>query len=187
MVKLECIEKQRDNNGNIKMYKMSRDNGELIYLVPDELKRMIREGQVQVVNLKLTLNDKLIDIKRSTNHGVASEVFRRSNLYNSSMKTNIFKDGVKIQGEYFGCDVEIRPEYRVRTSDCYRDVTDIRVCFNGEHIGRIFVLDTNIESFNFAAKCVPNLIYQYGRTGKSLGIRIEQGRQVFEGKWQFGE
>jgi len=61
MIKCECIEKFRDKQGNIKGYRLRDCNGACLDVKPDQLKMSIFSQQLDVINLKLTADGKLID------------------------------------------------------------------------------------------------------------------------------
>ena len=61
MNKVKCIYKFRDNNGNIKGYKLQSDDGALYDVWANKLKEAIRDGRVCVENLTLTADNRLVD------------------------------------------------------------------------------------------------------------------------------
>lgn len=58
-----CIEKIRDHHGVIKEYILNSEKNGLIKIEPSELKWNIQHGHFLVDNLKLTTNNRLVDIK----------------------------------------------------------------------------------------------------------------------------
>ena len=63
MVTCKCISKERDNSGNITLYLLQDAYNNTCVMAPDTLKMYIKSGNVKVINLKLTSDNRLIDIK----------------------------------------------------------------------------------------------------------------------------
>lgn len=63
MIQLKCSSKIRDNKGNIVEYFLIDYKGSTRRLKPDELKFAISIGYINVINLKLTSDNRLIDKK----------------------------------------------------------------------------------------------------------------------------
>ena len=61
MIKVKCLFKFRDNGGKIVGYRIQNEQGETLDTTPDQLKMYIYSNQMQVVNLKLTQDGRLID------------------------------------------------------------------------------------------------------------------------------
>lgn len=66
MVEVKCIDKRRDKSNNIIAYKLVDTQGVAKILNPEELKKRIKANQLNVVNLTLTKDDRLIDKKEKT-------------------------------------------------------------------------------------------------------------------------
>lgn len=60
-MKVLCEEKFRDKNGVIKGYRIKYENGTARDVKAEELKANIKSGQIEVVNLTLTVDGRLID------------------------------------------------------------------------------------------------------------------------------
>lgn len=58
---VQCVEKQRDKHNNIKAYLLQDKNGNKKVFNPAELKQAIANYQIQVLNLTLTSDNRLID------------------------------------------------------------------------------------------------------------------------------
>lgn len=63
MIQCKCIQKYRDAKGNIYGYRLIDLNQQIQDVTPDDLKTAIRNNQVNVINLTLTSNNRLIDKK----------------------------------------------------------------------------------------------------------------------------
>ena len=63
MVQAKCIEKIRDKNNNIIGYKIVDKNKNAVAVKSDRLKEVIRSGQLEVINLALTSDNRIIDKK----------------------------------------------------------------------------------------------------------------------------
>ena len=61
MIQAKCIQKFRDNSGNIFGYRLVDAQGQTRDFRSNELKNMISKGKLRVLNLKLTSNGRLID------------------------------------------------------------------------------------------------------------------------------
>lgn len=55
-----CKLKFRDNRGNIIGYRLKDMNNNTIDILPDSLKKAIKSGRIQVQNLRLTSDDRLV-------------------------------------------------------------------------------------------------------------------------------
>ncbi len=61
MIQLKCIQKFRDDSGKIYGYRLVDFNGQTQDVTPENLKNAILNGQVNVVNLTLTSDGRLVD------------------------------------------------------------------------------------------------------------------------------
>ena len=61
MVQAKCIEKHKDTNGKIQEYIIVDWSGQQCKFNADELKAAIKNNQINVINLKLTRDNRLID------------------------------------------------------------------------------------------------------------------------------
>ena len=61
MIKYTCIHKIRDGKGNIVGYKLKDESGRIIQVSSRDLKNQISNGKVQVENLTLTSDGRLVD------------------------------------------------------------------------------------------------------------------------------
>ena len=83
MITLKCIDKIRDNSGKICGYTLQDLNGDTKTVASESLKRAIVNKQVDVINLRITSDNRLVStsrkqlannkiykrLKRSTMHG----------------------------------------------------------------------------------------------------------------------
>lgn len=70
-----CLEKRRDKQGNIIGYRLERVSDKHIDdVTPDQLKSAIRHGQVEVKNLTLTSDNRLVDTSESDDFTTICEV-----------------------------------------------------------------------------------------------------------------
>lgn len=67
MVKMICIHKHRDTTGKIYGYRLKYPNGPELDMDAYDLKRNIESGQIEVVNLTLTSDGRLVDRTIQTN------------------------------------------------------------------------------------------------------------------------
>lgn len=63
MIVCKCIQKFRDNKGKIYGYRLIDLNQQTQDVTPDDLKRAIQNNQVNVINLQLTSDNRLLDKK----------------------------------------------------------------------------------------------------------------------------
>lgn len=63
MIRVKCIHKFKSASGRIQGYKLIDQNGVIKNLTSEELKQAIKNNKITVTNLKLTTDDRLIDIK----------------------------------------------------------------------------------------------------------------------------
>lgn len=98
MVKCQCIEKIRNNNGKIIKYKLIDTNNNVVEFKPQELKSAIQSKNVVVTNLKLTKDYKLIDcnnkdkrtqVNKSNNTTKNSKVIKNKSKNNSNINNSI--------------------------------------------------------------------------------------------------
>ncbi len=61
MVKARCIQKFRDKNNNIKGYLLEDCNGQQLRVTPEQIKMAIFAKQIEIVNLTLTKDGRLVD------------------------------------------------------------------------------------------------------------------------------
>ena len=66
MIQAKCIEKIRDKNNHIIGYKLVDKSNNEVLVKAEKLKEVIREKQVDVINLTLTYDNRLIDKKQVT-------------------------------------------------------------------------------------------------------------------------
>lgn len=101
--KCVCIEKFRDKNNIIKGYRLQDKNGNKIDTTPEVLKAAIFSGQLDVENLKLTADGKLIDnkeFKKGTKNNT-KETDTIKDIESLKLLVNYFyKHGVPINSRY---------------------------------------------------------------------------------------
>ena len=74
MIQAKCIEKFRDKNNHIYGYRLIDLNGQTQDIQSDNLKRAIQNGQINVVNLTLTSDNRLVDkTEKQPNDKIAYE------------------------------------------------------------------------------------------------------------------
>ena len=66
VLQAKCIEKIRDKNKHIIEYKLISKDKKTISVKSDDLKSAMRSGQIEVINLTLTSDNRLIDKKPDT-------------------------------------------------------------------------------------------------------------------------
>ena len=94
MITAKCILKIRDDNNIIKKYKLQDTNGNVREVEPAELKRAIRDGKIQITNLKLTSDNRLIDT-----HQTDTKISNTEVLINK-LKLIGYKNAVQIYTEF---------------------------------------------------------------------------------------
>ena len=63
MIQAKCIQKFRDKNNHIYGYRLQDKKGQVLDVKPDKLKQAIKNNQITIINLTLTADNRLIDIK----------------------------------------------------------------------------------------------------------------------------
>ena len=86
MLKAKCIEKIRDKNNHIIGYTIIGDDKKPIPVKSEKLKEVIRSGQIEITNLTLTSDNRLIDKKSVTSSKLRTT---SSKPVNTSSKQNI--------------------------------------------------------------------------------------------------
>ena len=61
MIRLKCIYKERGSDSIVKSYRLQDIHGYCRNLTPTELKEQIKKGNIEVINLKLTSDNKIIN------------------------------------------------------------------------------------------------------------------------------
>lgn len=61
MIQAKCIEKFRNKQGKIYGYRLIDLNGQTQDVESNNLKRAIRDGKINIINLRLTTNNRLVD------------------------------------------------------------------------------------------------------------------------------
>ena len=121
MVKYTCIRKIRDRYNNIVEY-ILKNNTEIINIKPIILKENIRNNKIHVLNLTLTKDNRLIDIKKNKKDIITEEI--NSIIYNNKHSVNgnngnfYTKTNNDIEiyhGSRKGIMGDIKPESRVGT------------------------------------------------------------------------
>ena len=88
MRQVKCIEKIRDKNKNIIKYRLIDKNKNITSVKSNELKESIRSGQIEVTNLTLTSDNRLVDKKSKQNNKTESLINRLRTLGYSIKKFN---------------------------------------------------------------------------------------------------
>lgn len=60
-VKVQCIEKTRDRAGNITQYVMKDENGKIDYLARDQMLKMLKNKNYEVINLQIDAAGRIVD------------------------------------------------------------------------------------------------------------------------------
>ena len=88
MIKALCVEKYKDKNGNIIGYKLQDNNGVQLKFDADQVKKAIFLKQLEVINLKLTSDGRLI----STNILESNDIIKICNYLDRLMITEVIKN-----------------------------------------------------------------------------------------------
>ena len=94
MIQVKCIEKFRDKKSRIYGYRIQDINGQTQDVTPDDLKNAIKNGKIQVVNLTLTSDGRLIDSnkKQLINKKIMSNnIQKQSSVINDDAIENVIK------------------------------------------------------------------------------------------------
>ena len=135
MIQAKCIEKIRNKNNVIEKYTLQDKTGETITVTSKQLKEAIRSGKIEIVNLQLTANGRLMDkniedtIKSYSIMNKESE--NSKNQYNKALML-----GVAPVLDVSGCVVGIngkRAVFSDETSKFARNIVaeESTVIFNG--------------------------------------------------------
>lgn len=84
MVEVKCTGKKRDKSNNIIAYMLADRQGAVKILKPCEVKQLIREKKITVVNLTLTSDNRLVDTSVSSSR-VLSEEEQKAYLNNRAI------------------------------------------------------------------------------------------------------
>lgn len=88
MIKAVCVEKYKDKNGNIIGYKLQDNNGRQLRFDAGQVKQAIFLNQLEVINLKLTSDGRLI----STNILENNDIIKICNYLSRLMITEVIKN-----------------------------------------------------------------------------------------------
>lgn len=88
MIKALCVEKYKDKNGNIIGYKLQDNNGRQLRFDAGQVKQAIFLNQLEVINLKLTSDGRLI----STNILENNDIIKICNYLSRLMITEVIKN-----------------------------------------------------------------------------------------------
>ena len=92
MIQVKCIQKFRDKNNNIYGYRLQDANGQLKDIKSHELKQAIASGSIQVVNLILTSDGRLIS-KESTSNKNSNELAKKTGKAMMGLELSIMDMG----------------------------------------------------------------------------------------------
>jgi hypothetical protein len=76
MVQARCVEKFRNKNNAIICYRLVDKNGSILDVKPENLKLFIKQGEINVSNLKLTSDYKLISCDQNKNESLEAKFQR---------------------------------------------------------------------------------------------------------------
>lgn len=71
-MKVKCIAKERDRNNKIVGYKLQDQQGNTVIIKPDALKSAIKTNRIEVINLTITSDNRLIDAQPVKQKEIAS-------------------------------------------------------------------------------------------------------------------
>lgn len=77
-IKATCIKKHKDKHGRIIGYTLMDSNNQTVNFYSDALKEHIKTGRIQVDNLKLTIDNKLITIEKQEENTVQDKILNRA-------------------------------------------------------------------------------------------------------------
>lgn len=150
MIKARCIAKDRNNSGVIIGYNLMDENNKVKYFKPDDLKLKIKTGIIDVVNLKLTTDNKLID-KPENDFSVLIEKAKNnpekihSVLYNRYHK--VLEDiGVDIVGAFYTIyNTQVIDRYGIKSEGIQGSLSNEQIKLMIEHPERFIGRFTNME------------------------------------------
>ena len=97
MIQAKCIEKIRDKNNNIIGYKLIDKNKNEVAVKAERLKEVIKSGQLEVINLTLTSDNRLID-KQSVTSLKSTTTPSKPTTTHSKLSTKAVIDKAKGKG-----------------------------------------------------------------------------------------
>lgn len=138
-IQCKCIQKFRDKNGNIKGYRLQDTQGKSLDVKPDQLKMAIFSKQVNVTNLKLTADSRLIDkseeeLKSEQESNTEQRLLKLINLIctdsiNADAKKlkGTIREIINILNSHYGLDIKIF--YELDNGEIYTGCGGIMVLF----------------------------------------------------------
>lgn len=149
MIQAKCIEKFRDKTGKIYGYKLIDIDGKTIEISTKNLKDAIEKNQINVINLKLSSDKKLIDDKDGL------DTFNTHNKMEKVLK----EKGLRIQG--------IKLDYKREYETVYRHYIIKAKALNPE----FNVVELYKKSIEFTDSCSDNI----KRMNATLAVKLSNG------------
>lgn len=160
---IKCVGRERNKRGLTIKYKLLNDWGQIIEMTPDELREGLKTNKVYVENLKLTANDRIIEVK---NTGGKRET---GYSYHSTIGDVVLYPSIAIYGNGVLClNFEYDdPESGEREFFCRATV----------NIRSLPYLHSALDTNNNGDKIVDFL--EMNGFGKAIGVSLESGFCVY--------
>ena len=114
MITLKCIDKIRDNSGKICGYTLQDLNGDTKTVASESLKRAIVNKQVDVINLRITSDNRLVSTSRK--QLANNKIFRKEDesILKSNSDKHIKEETIASDINYEVRGYTVRPDYDQR-------------------------------------------------------------------------
>lgn len=160
MIQVKCIEKIRDKNGKIYGYKLQDLNQQTRAITSGILKDAIRRGEIEVVNLKLTSDNKLIDRAETKLNDVKLGVHQKEvrttkteSKVNTELERSIAKAFVDLDLELCGMG-----DNYLETVEEICETAEIEFDMYKEDTSRDYIIIKAIEAYEKLIKTNPNAL-----------------------------
>ena len=151
MIQAKCIQKFRDKNNNIYGYRLQDQNGACIDVRREQLKQAIKSKQINIINLTLTSDNRLVDTtpKQNTSSNSPKQNIMIGTTGEDTLKTDkLTLRGIWEEGEYF--DQCASKEYvtiyhfKVNAKLTDEQVKAIKNDIEEKYYARLFLNDNNL-------------------------------------------
>ena len=178
MLQARCIRKFRDNNKQIKGYRLKDNFGKTIDVTPEQLKNAIINNKIQIVNLTLTSDGRLIDAAKTVQTPQVNTTVQQ-------ISTHMTQQNDKTSSEKFNA---------IRAKAQMMDIEIKKYSFRDFNIEMLTLQDKHIiyideHSYNLFTRAYDNTFELFAEILHDLSgtIKIMGGKNLSSTKFMFYE
>lgn len=164
MIQAKCIQKFRDKNNHIYGYRLQDQAGKQLDVNTQQLKSAIANKQINIINLKLTSDNRLVSCEISNDNNSEKAILTRGMIkdnyrIHAKRPNGLVKtiDGILMNKHiYFKSNIDINTFNNLKTFESKQFSDDIIACIEPNNKDKVLIASTKqitLEDYNNSPGC----------------------------------